>query len=154
MECSNGLRKEQIVTNFDVSTTEFFHHDKNCAKESFRFRTTGQIAFNDDHPNWINFTFASTELTVFVSEVIADFNKRSVCGFTNWIAAEAKVITGLKCALFNYNKDTQIPRVGDLKYGIYSVDNERLFYGQMTQEKDGSSAGKRPNSYSLEFLIR
>lgn len=154
LNCDRGLRKEQVIENFTTVTTEFFHQDKYCNHESFRFKTSGTIQLTEANPTWIDFTYTQVELTVFIPDVVADFNLRQVCGFTDWAVGEAKVITGLQCALFNVNKATQIPKVGDLKYGIYKIENDRLYYGQMTQKTDGSSFEKRPTDYATEFLIK
>ena len=154
MACDRGLRKEQGIQGQVVSTTEFFHQDKDCLLESFRFKTVGTLAFDGNEPYWIDFTYTDIELTVFVSQVVADFNTRAVCGFQDWQISLPKKITGLKCALFNVNKPTQIPKVGDLKFGIYRISDSRLYYGQLTQEKNGSSSQKRPDMFAPQFFVR
>ncbi|MBC7465962.1 MAG: hypothetical protein H7256_08210 [Bdellovibrio sp.] len=154
MPCDRGLRKEQVIQDNIATTTEFFHQDKDCTQESFRFKTVGRLAFNANEPFWIDFTYSAVELTVFVPQVVSDFNMRSVCGFQDWQAGTAKVITGLKCALFNVNKPTQIPTVTDLKFGIYKIEEGHLYYGQLTQEKNGSSAEKRPDMFAPDYFVK
>lgn len=154
MNCDRGLRKEQVIQGQAVTTTEFFHQDKECTQESFRFKTVGTLVFDNNEPSWIDFYYTAIDLTVFVPQVVADFNTRAVCGFQDWQVGTSKQITGLKCALFNVNKPTQIPTVGDLKFGIYKIEDGRLYYGQLTQEKNGSSAKKRPDMFAPEFFVK
>lgn len=154
--CDRGLRKEQVIDQQQqsVTTTEYFYQDKTCTQESFRFKTTGTLYFDAAEPYWIDFSYTQVELTVFVPQVVADFNTRAVCGFQDWQAAAPKRITGLRCALFNVNKPTQIPVLGDLKFGIYKIEDGRLYYGQLTQEKNGSSKERRPDMFAPDYLVR
>lgn len=157
MECQQGLKKEQLYeSSAKVSTTEFFHQDAACKDESFRFQTIGHVIYSDENPTFIDFVYAQINLTVFKQHVIDDFNTRKVCGFSNWKNGEAQNITGLKCAIFNYSKETQIPKAGDYKYGIYSVEGNKLYYGQPSLEYDGSTPARRPIEFrrSIEFLFQ
>lgn len=146
--CDRGLRKTQVIDGDVATTTEFFHHDRFCNVESFRFKTAGTIKTFPNQPAWIDFAYSEIEITVFVKEVVEDFNARKVCGFTNWSVAMPQQITGLNCALFNMNKETKIPSAGDMKFGIYKIETDHLYYGQMTKEKDSSSPEKRPSEFS------
>lgn len=150
MKCDRGLHKQHQFNGNQSITTEFFHQDQECLKESFRFKTTGLYELSLENPDWMNFKYQQIELTVFVSAVVADFNDRVVCGLTNWKVGEPQVITGLPCALFNYNKPTQIPKAGEQKFGIYKIENNKLFFGQLTKETDGSTEQKRPKMFSPE----
>lgn len=157
LKCSQGLKKEQIYeSNGTVSTTEFFHQDAACGDESFRFQTIGQVTYSHQNPTFIDFMYEQINLTVFKQHVIDDFNTRHVCGHNNWKNAEPQNITGLKCAIFNYTKETQIPKAGDYKYGIYSVEGNKLYYGQPSLEYNGSTPTRRPVEFrrSIEFLFQ
>lgn len=148
MKCDRGLQKQQQFIENQTITTEFFHQDRECLKESFRFKTTGLFELNPEHLDWMDFKYQQIELTLFIPAVAQDFNSRAVCGFTNWKAGEPQTITGLPCALFSYNKPTQIPKAGDQKFGIYKIENNKLFFGQLTKETDGSTEQKRPMMFS------
>jgi len=155
MPCDRGLSKTQDITaDYSATTTESFFQDALCTQESFRFQTVGSLSFNSDESMWINFAYEKVALTLFVPEVVQDFNSRAVCGLTNWSVGVSQTITGLQCAMFNVNRPSQVPRVGDLKFGIYRIEDNQLYYGQLTLEKDGSTAEKRPNFFSPEFFIR
>jgi hypothetical protein len=145
MDCQRGLKKKQVYeSNNRVSTTEFFHKDVSCQDEFFRFQTIGTVSYNDKNPSFIDFNYEDIYLSIFKQNLIDDFNIRKVCGLTNWTMGGAQKITGLKCAIFNFDEETQIPRVGDQKFGIFSLSDDKLFYGKNSINKDGSSPEKRP----------
>jgi hypothetical protein len=152
--CKQGLAKHQYIHNSHVFSVESFFSDRDCNKISFRFDTIGTNSFPSENSLWINFTFQEIRLSVFVQAVVDDFNLRKVCGLSDWKFGEAQTITGLKCALFNYNKETQIPRAGDRKFGIFSINEDKLFYGVLTRELDGSTAEKRPTMLSEDYYLR
>jgi len=149
--CQQGLLKIQsLLSPFQSKTTEQFHQDQACKQISFEFITSGDLSYPEKE-NTIDFTYSEIQLIIHVEDVIKDFNQRAVCGFTDWKKSEARTITGLSCALFNMSKPTQIPFAGVIKYGIYKIENERLYFGLMTKENDGSSAERRPLSYDGRF---
>lgn len=148
--CNGGLLKTQTIDSaFHSKTTEQFHQDRSCQRLSFEFITRGELSFSQDQN--IDFTYSEIQLVLYINEVVQDFNERQVCGFTNWKTGKAQIITGLACTLFNANKPTRIPNAGDMKYGIYKIENEHLFFGKLTQEKDGSSSERRPLEYDGQF---
>lgn len=160
--CQNGLKKEQIYGhNNRVITTESFYQDKNCLDESFRFQTIGLVSYysseNYSTPeNFIDFLYEEIFLTVYKQNVISDFNSRKVCGYTDWATTQAQNITGLKCAIFNLSRPTQIPRAGEIKYGIFQSNDGKLYYGKLSQELNASSPEKRPNqiNFLTEYLFQ
>lgn len=143
--CMKGLIKEQTYQNdTDVSLVEYFHQDAQCQDKSFQFQTSGYVVYSNEQNNFINFIYEKIQLTVFKQNVIDDFNSRKVCGYNSWAKAQAQNITGLKCALFNTSKEVQIPEVADQKFGIYQLENNKLYFGKLTQSYDGSAPDKRP----------
>lgn len=150
--CHDGLAKLQINQNSISRTTESFHIDKNCQSKSFTFEVTGHLKTEAD--SWLDFSYEEIFLTVFVQSVIDDFNTRLACGLGTWEKAVPQRITGLNCAIFNYHRETQIPRTGDMKFGIYKVIGARLYFGALSLDRDGSSPEKRPQRLATEFFIR
>lgn len=149
--CKLGLSKEQDINGRETVTTENFYQDRFCQNPSFQFKTTGLIGFSDENSIWIDFVYTEVEITVLREEVIQDLNTRQVCGLNDWEVAKPKVITGLRCALFNVSKETQISKAGDQKFGIYKLENDRLYFGQLTRETDGSDSLKRPTTWAEDF---
>lgn len=149
--CHQGLSKEQALDEAHSITTENFYRDQNCKLESFQFKTTGTLQFPSENSSWINFSYEMVQLTVYDQQVVADLNARKVCGIGDWRSEEPQIITGLQCALFNVNKETQIAKVADQKFGIYKLQEGRLYFGQLSRDKDGSAPSKRPTTWAPEF---
>lgn len=148
--CHDGLLKTQIISGGHFSVTiESFNQDKYCQKPSFEFITRGYVEYPSNSLQNIDFSYSEIQLIVYVEEVVADFNERQVCGSVNWKKSEPQTITGLKCALFNIHKETKIPDVGELKYGIYKIENDELFFGKLTAQNDSSTDKKRPIEYDI-----
>ena len=155
--CKNGLKKEQIYDNRNkVITVERYFTDANCMAESFNFQTTGQISYYKDSADFIDFVYAKIYLNIFKQNIIEDFNTRKVCGISNWKAAYEQNITGLKCAIFNISRPTQIPATGDLKFGIYRIEQNKLYYGLLSKDFDASTPAKRPVQINslIEYIFR
>lgn len=142
-DCLNGLKKQQTYFAKRVLTEEIFYKDSVCSKPTFRFSTDGRVEFPSEDQTYIDFVYTSIYLTVFEESAAADFNKKEVCGLKTWIAAMPIEITGKSCAIFS-SAPAKIPSAGDLRFGIYSVEEDRLYYGRLTQKNDGSSPATRP----------
>lgn len=154
--CERGLLKKQIYVNDFVSTEEYFHQDANCSDLSFIFTTDGYVEFPANEKNFINFVYDKIFLSLHREVSVNDFNARKVCDFDNWQLSEKKEITGLKCALFNVNSEAQIPSAGQRRYGLYSVIEDKLYYGQLNQTYDGSTPARRPQQInrSTEYTFQ
>ncbi len=150
-ECRLGLKKRQTVQGLTIVSTEEFHQDSACTQPTFNFETSGINRYSSNEAGFVDFTYSQITLSVFIPEAVEDLNARKVCGLDNWKTGKAQNITGLNCPLFDVNKETPIPKIGDLKYGIYSVKNKRLYYGILTKEFDGSTPLKRPRLLNTEF---
>lgn len=155
--CQNGLKKEQVYrANNRVVSTESFFQDQNCADESFRFQTIGLVNYYKTSESFVDFLYEEIHLSIFKQNVIADFNARKVCGLSDWAIARAQNITGLKCAIFNLNKPTQIPAAGEIKYGIFQIDHDKLYYGKLSRELNATSPEKRPAqiNFLTEYIFQ
>lgn len=163
-KCLAGIEKKQIYSpNNSVITDEYFYADRNCKQEVMRFTTAGSVEYptplnsqNDSSNREINFSYKEIYLSLHTQSTIDNFNSRQVCGFSDWQLSVAKNITGLKCALFNANLKTQIPFEGDIRYGIYLQNENKLYYGQLTSEKNSSSPDRRPDQLNLtiEYIFQ
>ena len=154
-DCLKGLKKEQTYFTKRVLTEEHFYKDSLCAKPAFRFSTDGRVEFPSEDQTYIDFVYASIFLTVYDEKSVDDFNNREVCGFKNWLPSMPMEITGRSCAIFS-SSPAKIPSAGDLRFGIYSIESDRLFYGKLNQQTDGSSAAKRPEVFNraTEYIFR
>ena len=155
--CNNGLINEQTYSaNNRVISTESFHSDQNCQKISFRFQTTGLVSYYKGSDKFIDFIYGEIFLTLFKQEFISDFNQRKVCGLSDWTLSQAQNITGLKCAIFNISKEAQIPPAGEIKYGIFQMNQGKLYYGQLSKEFNSSTPAVRPTqiNFFTEYIFQ
>lgn len=151
-ECLLGLIKQQNINALHIELRENFYQDRNCQDVSFVFRTEGSLSYEDFNTTQINFIYSEIELSLWINEVVSDFNERQVCGLDDWKLGVFQKITGLQCALFNTHKSSPIPAVGDMKYGIFKIEDGQLYYGKLSKEFDGSAAAKRPIEFDLNYF--
>lgn len=157
--CSVGAERLQIYNRFQVHTEENFFTDLRCSQLNVRFTTIGQIEYPQAlSPTYkhINFTYQKVLLTLFRSEPVADFNRRGVCGMSDWSPGAAKDITGLHCELFQPGSLTAVASAGDRRYGIYALSDGKLYYGKLNPSEDGSTSEKRPQQLnrSIEYTFQ
>ncbi len=149
--CKDGLKKEQIYENNNrIVSTENFHSDQTCQNRSFSFQTIGQVSYYEESDQFIDFLYYEIFLTLFKQELILDFNQRKVCGISDWKLSQPQNITGLKCAIFNIGKETKIPSAGEIKYGIFQMNQNKLYYGQLSKEFNSTTPERRP--MQINFL--
>ncbi len=154
-DCLKGLKKEQTYFAKRVLTEEHFFQDGLCSQKAYLFSTDGRVEFPSEDQTYIDFVYVSIFLTVFKEETVNNFNRREVCGKKNWMTGMPQNITGLKCAIFS-DKPAQIPAAGNLRYGIFSVEGDKLYYGKLNQSQDGSSPETRPKNLNrtTEYIFR
>ena len=154
-DCLKGLKKEQIYRTKSVLTIERFHADGQCTQPAYVFSTDGRVEFPAEDQTYIDFVYVSISLTLYKDDIKENFNRREVCGLKNWKVAVPQEITGRSCAIFS-EKPAQIPAAGDLRYGIYSADDRKLYYGQLSQQSDGSSPSARPTTFNrtIEYIFQ
>lgn len=156
--CQHGLKREQVYNKSLSTTTEYFHHEANCRDLALSFTTVGPVHFNLDiaNPHFIEFTYDSISLTLHKQSLVDNFRQRQVCGIQDWQMNQPQLITGLQCALFTTDSLVQVPQAGQRRYGIYEIRGPHLYYGQLTQETDGSSVERRPTEFnrSIEYTFQ
>ena len=153
--CKNGSIKEQIYQAQEVHSSEKFFQDKGCNDLSFEFITTGTVQFAESQV-FVDFSYVSIWLSLSKNLLVEDFKQRKVCGISDWQISDPREISGKNCAMFNYNKETPVPRAGDIRFGIYKTEENRLYYGQMTQIYDSTTPAKRPVliNRSTEYIFQ
>ncbi len=126
------------------SLTELFFEDASCSSPFLAFFNDGTVQTNQ---NEMNFKFQKVFIKLYADNLVQDFNQRAVCGIKDWKKSSLQEITGLSCALFQNRKSIQVPRAGDMRYGIWKIENSLLYFGQLTPEKNGLTPEKRPNTW-------
>ncbi len=82
--------------------------------------------------------FSKINLTPRSGFVTMMLNSKTMCGYKDWKVNVAKDVSGREC------DGQQMPKIGDATYDLVSLQNSKLFYGEKTEENDGTSPEKRP----------
>ncbi|MGZ3692090.1 MAG: hypothetical protein ACXVAX_11345 [Pseudobdellovibrio sp.] len=155
-QCARGTLKEQTYSADQVRLVESFFQDAGCTKSYITFETQGGVQFEESSSQNIDFSYKKIFLTLETPALVDDFNTRRVCGFSNWQISVKQEITGLMCAIFNFDKASKIPSAGDVRYGIYLLKDNGVYYGKMTAQYDSSAPEKRPQEidFSTEYIFQ
>jgi len=153
--CQNASLNQEAFSGNQVTLTENHFEDAQCQRGVLIFSDKGTYVVNGRH---MDFSFTQVSITLQIQTLVDDFNQRQVCGFQDWQLGQEKAITGLKCALFTNTQSVQVPAVGDQRFGIYKIDEEkegdRLFLGRLTPGHDALSPEKRPLEFDPQFYLR
>jgi hypothetical protein len=149
--CQNGVVQTQEFSGAQNFADELFFEDANCTRPLMTFTNSGFSRYQGQN---IDFQFESVSLLVASDRMVMDYNNRKVCGKNDWQKNSRVVITGLQCALFQNNRLVQIPRKGDMRYGIWKVESTRLFFGRLSQQEDGTVPSKRPTQWDTRAYIK
>ena len=154
-ECLKGLKKEQIYHTKTVLTQEHFYQDSLCTDPAYLFSTDGRVEYPSENQTYIDFVYVSIFLTLYKKNIVEEFNQREVCGIKKWAVGTAQEITGLQCAIFG-EKPSQIPAAGNLRYGIHTIEGNKLYYGRLSQQSDGASPSTRPKTFNrtTEYIFQ
>ncbi|MFS4458063.1 hypothetical protein [Bdellovibrio sp. HCB2-146] len=148
--CKQKAVRTEVFSEETASLTEVYYLDNNCSQPLIAFQNDGEVVASAGE---MDFRFTRVAMTLFHSDFVDDYNARAVCGFTDWQLGVEKEITALPCALFTA-KPTQTPRAGDMRYGIYMIQANRLYFGKMTMQRNALSPEKRPNEFDIRFYVR
>ena len=149
--CQNKAVREEVLANNSATLTENYYSDANCSDRLLTFRNEGGLVAQDGK---MDFSFTRVTIALHSSALVEDFNDRAVCGYQNWIAGLERDITGMSCALFNPNKPGRSPQVGDMRYGIYKVEDDKLYFGQLTLQHNALTRENRPVAFDPRFYLR
>jgi hypothetical protein len=138
--CSQGNIQVQFFEAQNNYNDDIFFKDQNCKTPLMSFSNDGRYQVR---PGQMDFQFESVSITLYTNELASDFRARQVCGFSDWSVNKPRAITGLKCAFFS-NKAVQVPRKGDGRFGIWKIENQRLYFGKLTPSHPATSPETRP----------
>lgn len=139
--CANGNIQVQNFEGPKNYTDDILFQDIKCSKPLLSFGYDGTSIFRS---NEMDYTFSKVSLTLYEKSLVEDYNQRSVCGFSNWSTNSPKVITGLQCALFQQGRQTQVPKLGDRRYGIWKLESGKLYFGKLTPTHPANTPETRP----------
>lgn len=150
--CSKGAVKSEYFRRFEVALTEMYFLDKNCRQPSLILINEGSYWLPVG--NHIDFQFASIRARLMSAIAINDFNRRKVCGFDDWQLGSEKEISGRSCEIFYVGIPQRLPTVGEMRYGIYQLREDRLSFGKLSRDKDATTPDKRPTEFNSRFYTR
>ena len=148
--CKQKAVRTEVFTEQTASLTEVYYLDSNCSEPLIAFKNDGDVTARAGE---MDFRFTRVTMTLFHSDFVEDYNARAVCGLSDWQLGVEKEITALPCALFTA-KPTQTPRAGDMRYGIYMIQDNRLYFGKLSLERNAMSPEKRPREFDVRFYLR
>jgi hypothetical protein len=151
--CENGKITYEIIQRNQAAFREDFFSDKSCQSYLLRFESQGDFILPKENPLAIDFRFDQVTLTLFTSELVEDFTRRQVCGLSSWSLSAPMPVTGLKCALFPGVKPMPVPVKDERRYGIYKIDDGRLYFGQNDLFYHGKTEDRRPINWDERAYI-
>jgi hypothetical protein len=147
---NNIIRTETFEASF-VMLQENYFSDVGCTKPLMQFTSFGAYSTNTEQ---MDFRFMSAIVTLNTENLVKDFNRRKVCGFANWKINEDKNLVGLVCRFFNEATNSKVPDEDEMRYGIYKIEGDRLYLGQLTPSKNALTPEARPTEWNPQFYTR
>lgn len=137
------------------------YQDKKCTKLFIlnTFEGSYTTAAGANGMTNVDFTLEKHYFTfsALLKPAMAIFNKDALCGYTDWDTDVKKEVTGRKCELNVLGKTQEFPTLqkAETIYTIASESNGEMQMGLPTEDLDGSSADKRPDSLNkdMTYLI-
>jgi hypothetical protein len=147
--CQGGKITYEIFRKDEAILREDFYADTDCQTASIRFESTGKF-FLSANPIFMDFYFQKVEITPLSKQVAEDFSNRQVCGLSSWSEKLPIKVTGLNCQLFGA-KPIAIPQLGEARFGIYKIEDSRLYFGQNDPFYHGRTVERRPITWDHRF---
>lgn len=156
--CKNGkISQMRIDQNLNSYLREIFYQEPFCQTPQFYIETVGSVSFPEDAVQTLNPTFHSVDylykeilLTPLSPGMAAHFKNKQLCGLIEWVPLIATPISGKACAFVEGARPVKVPQTGHARYGIYSVSEPWLFFGQNNPIEDSSSPARRPSELQKE----
>jgi hypothetical protein len=148
--CELSKISEMRITNNHSYLREAFYKDPHCRELLFSIETEGTLSYPpiNDGTNTqglpVDYTYQSIQLTALNSEAAKDFQNVELCGHTQWKPLIALNVTGRLCRFFEGARPIQIPKRNQQRFGIYSITEPWLYFGQNNAIEDSSSPARRP----------
>lgn len=149
--CENGVLRKEVVTAGTATYTERFHFDIACTQPAFEIAMLGEIRTHGH-----NFDFRITRVLARPLEdsMTVRWNQKATCGSRLWRSSSFIDVSGRPCDFFLMGSPLQVPRPGSLRHGIWRIDGDRLYFGRMTSQFDGSTPERRPRDWDPRPYFR
>lgn len=149
--CLNQASRQENFSDTTVTLTESYFADKSCAHRHLAFSSSGAFTAS---AGIIDFAFSQISITLHDALYVKDFNQRKVCAIDHWQLGKVQDVTGKFCELFGPGIGLQIPPSGQMRYGIYKIEKDRLYFGRLSTEYDSSHPTKRPKEFDGRYFTR
>lgn len=150
-ECCNSTVRTETFEGSFVMLKESYFTDAACTMPLMQFSSFGAHTVNAEQ---MDFRFMSVGVTLQREAMVTDFNNRQVCGYNNWKLNNEKNLVGLTCKLFNQVTNTKIPDENEMRYGIYKIEGNRLYLGQLTSQNNGLKPEARPTEWNSQHYTK
>ena len=150
-DCLSGRVRFEYFSKDTVQYSEIYYNEVNCKTPSLVIEMNGNYQVNNSE---MDFQFTETFVTLKNAQVADNFNSRSVCGKSDWHLDVPRPVTGLNCDFFNWGRNYQVPNSGDQRFGIWKVENDRLYFGLLTSINDALHPSRRPNEWDPRFYVK
>lgn len=121
--------------------------DKTCETPKTTVEYPGTFSVVGDAEGGVAFdiVLGAYNFTVHDAEMVEALNKEKYCGFEDWAVDVTKNLGGVQCG------ESKKPGTGETYYDLYKIVSEEgkadtATFGAATEDKDGSSAEKRPTT--------
>jgi len=147
--CNSGLIRSESFSGAEVIFSEAVHYDRQCAAPSFTMRSYGSYSLGKavEEPSGaseIDFIFIKLTITPDSAELAAAYRAHKVCGHSGWSESVENEVTGQACDFFLNGSPVRAPGSGEVRYGIFQLVGDSLFFGALTPERNASSPDRRP----------
>jgi len=151
-DCEQRVIRSEKFEHEKVTFTESTYSDALCKAPVIQLINEG--TFTLPAAGQMDFKFTSLRVQINSEAIIDDFNRRAVCGFQDWKLNEEKEISGRLCEIIYAGSPQRIPAAGDMRYGIYRLEDGYLYLGMLTREENALTPEKRPTNYDPRYYTR
>lgn len=148
--CRNQVLRMEDFKGNEVTLTENFFGDTTCKTPLLVFLNEGTYTL--PQAGWMNFRFTAVLIRLTDARLVADFNQRKMCGITDWQLNKERTISGQLCEIFYAGQ--RAPAAGDMRYGIYRLDNDRLTFGKLSRANNATTPEKRPTDWETQPYLK
>jgi hypothetical protein len=150
--CQNKTTRHELFVGAQVMLAETYFYDPACTRPFLLFKSVGTHQENGERN--MDFRFSRVLITLSAQELVDDYNSRRVCGFQDWSLNQEKEITGQTCALFAASSPGPIPKKDEMRFGIYKLDGDHLYFGQLNRIQNALTPKARPTAWDPRFYIK
>lgn len=148
-DCAQKALRSEIFLGSVVRLEEAFFTDENCQTPLLTFINEGNFVL--PVPGQMDFQFTSVRIVLWDDAVVRNYLRRQVCGISDWQKGVEKEISGRSCEIFTIGLPHRVPTAGDMRYGIYHLEDDRLMFGKLTRDQNAMSPEKRPTQLDPRF---